>query len=357
MANQRAFLIGPKGSNSKDPIRLVDNGDGTFSIATSTSVVLTPGDIEIGAVEIKNAIDDTRAAVEARGSKGALAVEILDAAGNQIVTFGGGSTAATIADGADVAQGATTGAAVITDVNGTIQQYLRGLVKLIAAKINIKIADGEDSTEGITTGAAVVTDANGTLQGYLRGLVKLIAAKINIATVDTVTAITAITNALPAGTNAIGTVRSSGLSVTVTLTVTNGAYTVADVVGGLITFANAVSANGKHAIVNSVKLAGVVAIPYELWFFNANIATPCADNAVFGLAAGDGAIFLGVVPISAADYNAAQTAFNNATVRGVGLEVKANVATTSIYAYLKATAVTSPATTTLYLTVDFEYVD
>ena len=30
---------------------------------------------------------------------------------------------------------------------------------------------------GTTTGAAVVTDANGTLQGYLRGLVKLLAAR------------------------------------------------------------------------------------------------------------------------------------------------------------------------------------
>lgn len=35
--------------------------------------------------------------------------------------------------------GATTGAAVVTDDNGTIQQYLRGLVKLIVAKITVSI--------------------------------------------------------------------------------------------------------------------------------------------------------------------------------------------------------------------------
>ena len=47
---------------------LIDNGDGTFSMrATIPSVTLTTGDIEIGAVEIKNATDDTRAVVGANG--------------------------------------------------------------------------------------------------------------------------------------------------------------------------------------------------------------------------------------------------------------------------------------------------
>ena len=42
---------------------------------------------------------------------------------------GGGGGAVTIADGADVAEGATTDAAVITDTAGTISGKLRGLVK------------------------------------------------------------------------------------------------------------------------------------------------------------------------------------------------------------------------------------
>ena len=69
--------------------------------------------------------------------------------------------------------GQTNGAAVVTDADGTIQQYLRGLVKLIAAKINVKIVDGDDATLGITTGAAITTDVDGTVQRYIRGLVKL----------------------------------------------------------------------------------------------------------------------------------------------------------------------------------------
>lgn len=45
------------------------------------------------------------------------------------ITGGGGGGAVTIADGADVAEGATTDAAVITDSAGTVSGKLRGLVK------------------------------------------------------------------------------------------------------------------------------------------------------------------------------------------------------------------------------------
>ena len=141
----------------------------------------------------------------------------------------------------------------------------------------------------------------------------------------------------------------------VTLTVTNGAYTIADVVGGLITFQNMAMQEGKSVFINSIKLAGVVAVPYELWFFNADIATPAADNAALALAAADLTKFLGAVPITAMDYNSAQSAHNFATVRQVGMEIQAAAGTQNIYAYLKATAVTSPGTTTLILTVDYEY--
>ena len=59
--------------------------------------------------------------------------------------------------------GTTAGAAVITDANGTHQQYLRGLVKLIAAFISAKITDGTNtaavkaaSTAPIATDPALV---------------------------------------------------------------------------------------------------------------------------------------------------------------------------------------------------------
>jgi len=146
-----------------------------------------------------------------------------------------------------------------------------------------------------------------------------------------------------------------GKSVQVTLTVTNGAYSIGDVVGGLITLPKESKRGEKSTIINSIVLAGVVAIPYELWLFSANIATPAADNAALALVAADLSKVLGVIPIGTADYYAAQSAHNVATVRQVGKEVQADSGTNNIYAYLKATAVTSPGTTTLILTVDFEY--
>jgi hypothetical protein len=123
---------------------------------SNANVAVTTGDIEIGAVELKNAVDDTRAKI---GTVSGIATTDAGIAVTDPV--------------ANAALGTTAGAAVITDATGTVQQYLRGLVKLVAAKIGVTIADGDAATVGVTTGAAVITDANGTVQGYLRGLVKL----------------------------------------------------------------------------------------------------------------------------------------------------------------------------------------
>ena len=47
------------------------------------------------------------------------------------VQGGGGGGSVTVADGADVAEGATTDAAVVTDANGTISGKLRGLIVIL----------------------------------------------------------------------------------------------------------------------------------------------------------------------------------------------------------------------------------
>ena len=144
-------------------------------IINAPDVTIETGDIEIGAVELKNATDDTRAKITALSGivSSDVGLPVTDPISN-------------------AALGVTTGAAVVTDANGTIQQYLRGLVKLIVAKIGVTVAAGDDATEGTTTGAAVVTDADGTLQQYLRGLVKLwigglAASTNNIGDVDIAT--------------------------------------------------------------------------------------------------------------------------------------------------------------------------
>ena len=83
---------------------------------------------------------------------------------------------ALMADGGQATLGTTTGAAVVTDATGTLQQYLRGLVKLLAANITVLLSDGTNtaavkaaSTAPLATDPAIVVaispnsvNANGT---------------------------------------------------------------------------------------------------------------------------------------------------------------------------------------------------
>lgn len=63
---------------------------------------------------------------------------------------------------------------------GTLRVVLATDQPALANPQPIKTADGDQVTIGTTTGAAVITDATGTVQQYLRGLVKLIAAGISV---------------------------------------------------------------------------------------------------------------------------------------------------------------------------------
>jgi hypothetical protein len=82
------------------------------------------------------------------------------------------------ADGDQVTLGVTTGAAVITDAAGTVQQYLRGLVKLIAAKIGVTVADGDAATLGAKADAAVTdSTASASAIAALKGLLTAIGTK------------------------------------------------------------------------------------------------------------------------------------------------------------------------------------
>lgn len=63
----------------------IKNPDGTYTLRVKLE---NASDVNIGAVELKDALADIRATVETLGSKGVLAVEIVDASGNQITSFG-----------------------------------------------------------------------------------------------------------------------------------------------------------------------------------------------------------------------------------------------------------------------------
>ena len=146
-------------------------------------------------------------------------------------------------------------------------------------------------------------------------------------------------------------------------------YDAGDVVGGLLTFTNAVSAVGKRSMVKSLKFSGIdTTRKHILYLFTSDLVTPLADHTAFALAAADYSKFLGSVSIVASDYVkiiGSGTPFIEtycATVRNVGLQVQAGVATANVYGYLVVTEITArtPWATVLvvpYLKVDFEYMD
>lgn len=165
-----AFTFGTDaGVWTRSAATLTGGAAATFDPAGSgtnpLNVALDGGDIEIGAVEIKNATDDTRAVVKSDGTNNALVVTQ-----NAVPLATGSATSANQATQITAEQaiqatlGATSGAAVVTDANGTLQQYLRGIVKLLITTGTIILGAGsaiigkvgiDQTTPGITNGVQV----------------------------------------------------------------------------------------------------------------------------------------------------------------------------------------------------------
>lgn len=132
---------------------------------------LNPGDVEIGAVELKDATTDTRAklAILTALVAGDIGLPVTDPIANAIF-------------------GTTAGAAVITDAAGTLQQYLRGLIAL-SVGTGLKAAPASYSATGSFTPAAashVAGDANGAIvefatMGPNAGRIMLTSASLEIA--------------------------------------------------------------------------------------------------------------------------------------------------------------------------------
>lgn len=168
-----------------DNTQLPGTGTGTADIVVATDKI---GGVDYQRVKISLGPDGT--AVDAAVGSGATDATVL-----RVVHATDDPAVATL--------GATTGAAIITDADGTIQRYLRGIIKLAitaggwlvnVAQINgvtplmgagntgtgsprVSIATDDvnlaaiNAVSGTTAGAKVITDANGTIQQYLRGLI------------------------------------------------------------------------------------------------------------------------------------------------------------------------------------------
>lgn len=154
------------------------------------------------------------------------------------------------------------------------------------------------ATAGATTGAAVITDANGTIQQYLRGLVKLAITAGSFLVTATLAAGSAIIGTVGIDQTTPGTtdaVTAKGLGKTVSVDKTRPAdtnvYAAGDVIadatsGGVsvLTFTSVARATGGSGyIMGGVLISSASPATHldaELWLFDTAIAAG-NDNAAF----------------------------------------------------------------------------
>ncbi len=200
--------------------------------------------------------------------------------------------------------------------------------------------DGHSATLGAIADAAVVTDTTGTIGGKLRGIVKWIAermpAALGMGTMAQSLPVVLPSNttdgtyigdikfgeAIIAGENHIGQVGVDGLDIVLIPTITAGAYTSGDALGGLLTFPNAARVSGGRGTITKVVVVDDAnkLQPIDIVFFDQTF-TAISDNDAFAPSEADLENCLGHISIAATDY-ASFSANAEATKRNVGFDYK-----------------------------------
>lgn len=189
---------------------------------TNTNVTLTAGDIQIGAVELKDAATDVRASIVAANTARTtgtvvVATQPIDAAGNvlgrtaantarttatlvdpvQIVDAAGGvmSATPTLGTGSNVVgkvgiDQTTPGTTNAVQANVASGGIASGAVAAGAVAVGA-LVDGADLTQGALADAAVITDTSGSISAKLRGLISLWVTHIGTALAPSAAVVTA----------------------------------------------------------------------------------------------------------------------------------------------------------------------
>jgi len=252
--------------------------------------------------------------------------------------------AATIAAGADVTEGNTSDAAVITDTTGTLSGKLRGLIKwafermpaalgqtTMSASLPVvvannqtavpsSVASGNNVTEGAVADAAVDTDTTGTLSGKLRGLVKLMvnyltrfpaalgqgtmaqSLPVVLASNQSSVPVNLADSTLPLN---VGFYLSVNKFDYATVNASNTAYTESDLIGTKLTIAAGTPASGGSGTLKSIIVVDKGNIGPELLIelFDADpTGTTFTDADTLGVVAADQPKIAGYVRIDPTDW-------------------------------------------------------
>lgn len=144
------------------------------------------------------------------------------------------------------------------------------------------------------------------------------------------------------------------ISITVTPTITAGAYDAADAVGGLLTFAGAASVYRGAGTIKRVGITdkGNQKANLKLWLWKATF-TPAADGAAFDPSDADLLNCLGYIEMPAANYMTATD--NSAGSVDADFDFKLAAAGTSLFGQLQCVGTpTYTSTSDLQITLTIE---
>lgn len=246
-------------------------------------------------------------------------------------------------------------------------------------------SSGDSSTAlGATSGAKVVTDANGTIQQYLRGLVTFFANalgagnaaaahRVTLASDDpAVTVFGAKTDAKSSATDgtsisiqqvlkqisaSVQAISPGGASAAVSVTRMNdtNAYLANDVIGAAtgstaaLTFAS-IGPSGGEVTITSVSLeidaAAIISgeTSYVLYLYNVTPPSALGDNAPWDLPSGDRASYLGFI-----NLGTTQDLGSTLYVQTDGVNKQIKLASTSLFGYLVTNGAHTPTAQRVYV--------
>jgi len=235
----------------------------------------------------------------------------------------------------------TTGAPIGTAANPLVTNS-------VASGDAVTIADGADVAQGAKADAAYAGSGSASVVAALKGIyASLVAAlpaganiigKVAVLGVD---AATTATTANPLPTSGIGFAYSNAL--TITRPANQTPYTAGDVVGGALTFTSMGSSAGRIMLTSSQLELDIAAIPtgmssFILYLYNVTPPSAIADNAPWDLPSGDRASFLGGFNLgSPADLGSTCYVEQNIINKQIKL------AGTSLFGYLVTVAGFTPA--------------
>ncbi len=345
-------------------------------------------DIQIGAVEIKDHDSATRLDVETVTTKNALYDRSEDGAHPTIGTTTDAAASSSVAEDAtartgiglwkgiknilillnakfvsgtdigDVTVNNAAAAGVYTrpgtsatfPVSAASGQVASGAIASGAMVAGSQV-DGHSATLGLTTApaaaAGTVEDATartgiGLFKG-IKNLLKLINDKLVTGTVIGDVNVAAIT----AGETHIGEVATPSKQIQVTPTITAGAYSIGDVIGGIQTLTAAARVNATCTTLDTLTIRdkAMQDADIKLWFFDQNPTSGSYDdNDALDIDDADLAFCLGCLRMLSSDYDDASDN-SIATLRNQGLKMTPTGGTNDLYAIAEIETADSYAST------------